>query len=279
MGIISAIRQIKKIQRNKLTRPSVLGEKIMLLLSAPSAQYYFDYKSVRDQFKDYDLAVVNYMPVYSAKEMRMHKPKFFFAIDPGLYSNDYFGIGTVNTEKEKLEKSLKDIDWDCYLVTSVLEDFNIENPHVMIIHLTFLETTFARWKIGLLKRNYLNLGASNVVQAALFFAITFGYKTVAILGCPYRNLKFYMEQDGLHIDEHNHYYALERDKIVISNDELFARKIEYSVNYYSRALKSSKIMLALKKYAEAQAVDVTNYSEGSMITTIKMGKLDKSYKD
>ena len=62
------------------------------------------------------------------------------------------------------------------------------------------------------------MGMNNVIQGALYFAITFGYKKVAMLGCLYRHLDFHMESDGLHIKEHMHYYDNEPCKVFLSNE-------------------------------------------------------------
>lgn len=279
MSILRKLKTAEKILKNGITKPEKKGEKILLLLSAPSAQYYFDYESVQNQFIDYDLAVVNFMPHYSKREMQQFKPKYVIAIDPGLYSKDYLGINTVNHYKESIEKALEEFDWRCYLVTSVLEEFEISNTNINKIHMSLFTTKYKRWMIGLCKRNIVNFGMHNVIQGALYFAMTFGYKEIAILGCPYRSLNYYMETDGLHIDEHNHYYELNRDKIIIPNEQLAKRyKQSYSVYYHRRALESSLILYYLSEYAKRLGVNVTNYSEGSMITSIKMGKLDLSSK-
>lgn len=86
-----------------------MGDKILLLLSASDAHNYFDYESVREQFKDYDLAVVNYMPVYSMDKLREYRPKYFVAMDTEFYHDDFMGLETINTEKVKLVKALEQI--------------------------------------------------------------------------------------------------------------------------------------------------------------------------
>ena len=97
------INTFKKIFiTNKTTKPYVMGDKILLLLSAPDAQNYFDHESVREQFKDHDLAVVNFMPMFSAKEMHLYKPKYVINIDPGMFQDDYYGEGTVNPHKKQM---------------------------------------------------------------------------------------------------------------------------------------------------------------------------------
>lgn len=274
--LLRKINTFKKIFiTNKVTKPVKMGDNILLLLSAPDAQNYFDYPSVREQFKDCDLAVVNYMPVYSEKELHEYKPKYFIAIDPGLYEDEYFGEGTVNPEKAKLVAALERVDWDCYFITSVMADYKLDNPHVKLIRLNGFSAKLNSFTYRLYRKNLISPGFYNVIQGALFFAITFGYKKVAIMGCPYRSLKFDMQPDGLHIHEHNHYYDLSRDEVLITNEELAGYKYGYGVAYNKRAMETSMILYYLSEYAKKMGVDVTNYSEGSMITTIKAGILNK----
>ncbi len=273
--IVRKIDTFKKIYiTNRVTKPRKMGDKILLLLSAPDAHNYFDYGSVREQFKEYDLAVVNYMPVYSMDKLREYKPKYFIAMDPGFYQDDFMGPGTINTEKAKLVNALEQIDWDCYFITSVVADFGLKNSHITLIRLNCFSAKLNNLTYWMYKKNWVGPGFYNVVQAAVYFAITFEYSDIAIMGCPYRSLQYDMQPDGLHIHEHNHYYELNRDEVIISNDELKKYKYGYDVQYHRRALNTSKILYYLAEYAGKCGADLTNYSEKSMITTIKAGSLN-----
>ncbi len=273
--IIRICNTVNKILfTNKVTKPVKMGDKILLLLSAPDAHNYFDHESVREQFSDYDLAVVNYMPVYSLDELRKYKPKYFIAIDPGFYQDDFMGEGTVNTEKVKLTEALRQVDWDCYFITSVLADFDIGNDHIKLIRLNCFSKGLNRFTYGLYKKNYVSPGFYNVVQAALYYSITFGYRDIAVMGCPYRSLQYEMMPDGLHIHEHNHYYDLNRDEVVIDYEALKRYRYGYNVQYHKRAMETSMILYYISQYADMMGADITNYSEGSMITTMKAGTLN-----
>lgn len=260
---------------NKITKPKKMGDKILLLATAPCVSDFFEYESVREQFKDYDLAFINYMIYYSQKEVFLYKPKYFILIDSIFYDDDFFNEKLYNPEKKKVVDVLEKIDWECYVVTTVFADFGIKNEHVKFIRLSCFTANYKKGTRTLFRKNFLNTGILNVVQGALYFAITFQYKKIAVLGCTYKSLEMFMDVDGLHILEHNHYYDLAKEEIIITNEELDKRETGYIENLDERAHISSKILWELKKYAMDMKAEVVNYSEGSMVDAIRMGKLNK----
>lgn len=283
----------KILYKNKMTKPCKMGEKILLLATAPCANDFFENESVQKQFENYDLAFINYMIFYSQDAVFKMKPKYFVLIDPIFYKDDYFENMKqaddrivekidyeriekehINPEKEKVVEILERIDWECYVVTTVLADFGIKNNNVHYIRLSCFGTKYKSNRLFLLRRNWANLGMNNVIHGALYFAITFGYKNIAILGCTYKNLNMHMEEDGLHILEHNHYYNLKQEEFVLSNEDLSKRNESYIGQISKRAVISSECLWNLKEYARLQGAVLTNYSRGSMIDAIPMGKLD-----
>lgn len=266
----------KLLFTNKLTQPQIMGDNILLLATAPCVQDFFEYESVRKQFEGYDLAFINYMLVYSEREVFIYKPKYFILLDSIFYDDNFFPESSFNPEKKKVVDILEKVDWECYLVTSVLADFGIKNKNIHYIRLSCFSMSYKKSLRPLFEKNLLNCGIYNVIQGALYFAITFGYKNVAVLGCTYKSLEMFMDVDGLHILEHNHYYDLERKKIVITNEELDKRERGFIENLDKRAYVSSRILWDLKIYARDHKCKITNYSQGSMIDAIKMGKLIKT---
>lgn len=276
MDLIRKINSLNKLLfTNKITKPVKMGNKLLLLATAPCVSDFFEYASVREQFKDYDLAFINYMIYYSQKEVFLYKPKYFILIDSIFYDDNFFKDKSINPEKQKVVGILEKIDWECYVVTTVFADFGLKNKNVHFIRLSCFSSQYGKGTMKMFRKNLLNPGIFNVVQGALYFGITFGYEQIAILGCTYKNLHMYMDVDGLHILEHRHYYDLEAKEIVISNEELDRRKTGYIENLDKRAAISSRILWDLKKYAADRNVEVINYSEGSMIDSIKMGRLIK----
>lgn len=263
----------KLLFTNKLTHPQMMGDNILLLATAPCVQDFFDYESVRKQFEGYDLAFINYMMVYSEREVFIYKPKYFILMDPIFYEDNYFPEMPINPEKKKVVDIFNKIDWECYLVTSVLADFGIMNENVNYIRLSCFSAPYRKALKPLFKKNVLNCGIYNVIQGALYFAITFGYKNIAVLGCTYKYLEMFMDVDGLHILEHNHYYDLEKEEIILTNKELDERKRGFIEILNRRTYLSARALWDIKVYAMDKGCDIINYSEDSMIDAIKMGKL------
>lgn len=269
------IRSLNKLLfKNKLTKPRKMGEKILLLATAPCAKDFFEFESVREQFKEYDLAFINYMLVYSEYEFFKLKPRYVILLDPIFYDDIY--NGGYNYEKEKVVRILEKVSWRCYLVTSVLADFGIVNDNIQYIRLSCFAKKYRKPLLALFQKNYINFGIYNVIQGALYFACTFGYDNVAVLGCTYKNLEMFMDTDGLHILEHNHYYDLNQEEIIITNEELDCRKTSFISDLDKRSYESSRILWDLKQYAQIMNTEIINYSEGSMVDSIKMGRLNKS---
>ena len=263
-----------KMLKNGITKPCKMGDNILLLATAPCVDYYFKHESVRKQFDGYDLAIINFMLLHSEKEVFELKPKYIVLFDPIFYTEGLKGDIIDFDAKKVIKDILERIDWDCYIVTTIFADFEVKNKHIDYIRLNFIFKGYHDCLYPFFKRNWINMGFHNVIQGALFFAITFGYKKIAMLGCPYKHLKFHMEMDGLHIEEHMHYYDKEPYMVFIPNEELERKKPCFTMNLYKRAYESSKILWGIKRYALKEKAEIINYSEDSEIDVFHVGKLD-----
>ena len=258
--------------KNRPVSPVKMGEKILLLLSAPCTQAYFDSEEVRRQFAEYDLAIVNNMLVYSEREMHIWHPKYVIIFDPVFYNDDI----SYSDKRNNFLQAVERIDWECYIVTSSLAKFRIKNENVKFIYISpFSIKKYSNLKIGFLKKNIVNLGCNSVIQGALYFAITFLYKEIAILGCTYKGYDVEMKQDGLHLDGYSHYYDGQIDHEIIANEQLEQMSMGFLTDYYYRSYLSSMIFHNIKKYANKMGVIITNYSEGNKIDAFVTKELRK----
>ena len=264
----------KLLVKNKITKPRMMGEKLLVLATAPCVSRYFENESVRRQFKDYDIACINYMLYYSKNEVFQMKPKYIVLIDPCFYQEHVSSISEPPLPSyKKIAKILEEVDWDCYVVTTVFAEFEVTNPHIHYIRLSCFSTTYKEWKLPLFKSNFVNLGFNNVIHGTLFSAIVFGYKNIAILGCPYKPLNVKMTEEGLHVVEHMHYYDDVPYEYTIPYEELLAREEGFFAHLNKRAYLSSRCLWDIKKLADYYGCKIVNYSEDSRIDAFRVGRL------
>lgn len=258
------------------TKPFVAGEKIIILSTAPSVRAFFEYDSVQKQFEEYDVAVINFMLIHSEELMHRIRPKFIVLID------SIFFIESARKDIpewmardcERTLEALERIDWDCYIITMPTGEWRIKNRHIRFIYLSILKFNYSKKILGLYKRNLINPGNNNVIIAAIYAAITFGYKEIALLGAPYRALDFEKKSDGLHIYEHYHYYDNTPWDVFISNDELKKMQEDFSSRLCRRSLENAISFESIQRYATDNSAIITNYSEGSQITVFRQGDLN-----
>lgn len=272
-NIVKKIESLKKFRF--LSKPTKMGEKILLLATAPCVEDFFKYESVRKQFEGYDLAFINYMLVHSEKEVFEYKPKYIVLLDPIFFQSDYYGEGSINPEKEKVVNVLEKIDWECYLLTSVLADFGLKNSNIKYVRLSCFEVGYHKWVLPLYRKNFVNMGIYNVMQGAVYFAITFGYKKIAILGCTYGMNKISKREDGVHLEGYAHYYDMEPIHEFVPIEQVEKMKYGLVSSIYERGKKSMICFWNLNKYALLEGAEIINYSEGSFIDAFKAGTLNK----
>lgn len=259
----------KILFKNKLTSPRVMGNNILILACAPCVNAFFEYESVRTQFESYDIAFINYMIIYSETEMFNIKPKYIILIDPIFYMDDFEG----KTEKKRVASILNKIDWECVLVTSVLADFDVTNEFVTIHRISCFESPYKKIFLPLYKKNRLSIGLYNIMQAAIYYAITFGYKKIAILGCNYQMAELKVINSGLRITDPMHYYDDKEVYEYISWEQIWKSPNGYVSLMFERAQKSAACFFGLAKYANEMGAEITNYSDNSALDGFKNGEL------
>lgn len=268
------VRKVKSLYKlfikNRLTKPIIMGEKILILACAPCVNNYFKHESVRMQFRDYDIAFINFMIVHSENDMFQIKPKYIMLIDPIFYDDDPLW----EKEREQVWGVLNRINWECTLVTSVLADFKINNNNITIHRISCFEIPYREWLLPFFRKNMITPGLFNIMQAAIYYSITFGYKKIAILGCNYQMSHMKMVESGLRITYYEHYYDQEKEYAYLSWDELNKMKNGYISSIFERASKSAACFFSLAKYAQKNNAEVINYSDDSALDGFKVGHLE-----
>ncbi len=259
----------------KTTKPVICGKKLLVLATAPEVKAYFDDYRVREYFRDYDVAVINKMPLCSETEMHVITPKYIIFFD-GIFFDDYDEKGNKNIRKEWVEEVLERVDWECNLVVPLLAEYQIENPHIRQIYIGVLKAKYNRLTSVLYRHNIVNMGFNNVVMGAVYFGITFGYKQIALMGFTYGSINIgdYMDEDGLHVATYPHYYDEKVSHILIPNNELFDGTTSYLYKRAVREVESMYKFCELARYAEDNNVEIINYTPNNTIDVFKSKNLD-----
>lgn len=262
------------INKKKVTRGSDLsnGKKLLILATGKSANEYWDNQGNQVEFEDYDILIMNRSIYKMEAQIFKKRPKYFAACDP-----IYWGAGSVAVSKELIADTyqrtktvLEKIDWECYLVTTIHERFNLKNKNIHIIRLN-ASAYHSNSKIcyQLYKNNFCSPSIKNVGQLAIYFGITFGYKELALIGMDFDFFKnlfcdenclcgLYAEHqydrlDGKRVEAH-----LSQEKYgSISNSVLAKYLLNISDTFVSYGI--------LSMYAETMSSKIINYSTESMI--------------
>lgn len=245
---------------NKISKPVILGEKLVILATAPDVNRFLSDKSVQKQFSDYDVACINYMIYYSYDVLHEIKPKYLVLLDPCLYDVNYLPEIAGIPSAAELAVVLEKVDWKCSIITNVLAEFMVDNPHLSYIRLSCFSAAYSKYSLPLLKKNLINLGTNNVIMGAIFFGMVFGYKKIALMGCPNRSLNAYMTEEGLHVVEHKHYYDEKAYEYTISYEELNKRKESFFSALNRRAISNNKTIWNLSLLAKEYGCEIVNYS-------------------
>ncbi len=256
----------------KLSKPQKMGDKLLVMATAPSTALFFEKESVRKQFEGYDLAFLNKMLLVSEREAHMYKPKYFIFMDD-IFFAEKLNDGTVNKRRKDVEEALERVDWECYVVIPVLAELNVKNPLVKYIRIGIFSKGYKAPYKSLYRRNIFNPGYNTVVMGAIYYGITFGYDDIAILGFSYRPGYIYMDEYGLHVEDYMHYYDTEKSAEHIPFEEIMQNGESFMLRRSKRAVESSRILCDLALYAREMGTDVINYTPDNMVDVFRAGKL------
>ena len=169
---------------------------------------------------------------------------------------------------------LSRVNWPCVLVTSVLANFDFVNEFITIHRISCFEVAYKKHLLPLYRRNVVSLGLFNIMQAALYYAITFGYKKIAILGCNYQMATIKVIDSGLKISNYEHYYDTDSVYEYVSWDKIESMKNGYVSYMFERARNSAACFYSLAKYARENGAEIINYSDDSALDGFHNGVLD-----
>ena len=269
------LKNIVKLFR--ITKPNKMGKKLLILATAPEVKIYFEDQRVREYFKEYDVAMLNKMPLCSEEEMHIIRPKYIIFFD-GIFFDRLDEDGKPNERREWVEDVFSRIDWECNIVIPVLAKYNVHNPNLKYIYIGVFSLKYNCMTRALYRRNLVNMGFNNVVMGAVYYGITFGYEEIAILGFTYGNVNSrapYMEEDGLHVEGYPHYYDEDTHPSVVPPEKLFDGRISYSYKRALREVSSTYKLCELARYANDNKVEIINFTPNNRVDVFRTKDLNK----
>ncbi len=275
------------INKKKVTLPCDMSDnkKLLILATGTSASEFWNDCAERwKNFQNYDIMVMN-RSIYKMKEQIFRlKPKYFAACDsiywgadPGKKISSKLAEETYQKTKEVLEE----INWDCFLITTIQEHFCFTNPKVKIIRINTVDyDSNHSWTYWLYKNNFAQPAVHNVAQLGIYYGITFGYKEVGLVGIDFDFIK------NIHCDKEckvgiyaEHQYEgkatsvyLDRDVVGLYNNSVMAK-------YIYQTAEAIACFGKLSMYAERMNCKIYNYSLNSLLDCYEKKSLDGQERD
>ena len=274
---------IYTIVKAPVSKPFRIGEgkKLLILANGPSASVFWETEEVRAEFSSYDIMCMNAAIFNKKEEIFRLKPRFFILLDPSFLSYGSNGVQTEREQDESLGKKtydvLEKINWNAYLITNNLGEIAIKNENLFIIRLnknTIRPKRSSYYK--LYKKNIANPGIDTVLEGAIFWGITYGYKEIALLGTEFSLFK------NIVVDENNttfHYNTHFYENGLRDPNAIAVTKAKYgfegsAVAYDLRRISNCFAMFfELNKYAEFCGCKIYNYTKDSMIDAFERRRL------
>lgn len=181
----------KRARRKEITDPINYGKRnILILATGPSSKRFWQSESYRTRWKEnaYDICLIN-DAFFKYKEIvfQQVRPRFYCMMDSYYFDKDGVTadeIKRIQNYKEK-RKILNEVDWDMALIIPGGVSITwLNNPKIEVIRLNTIAMNREDFphRFWFYQKNWMCPGRNNVVQSALYFAITFGYKQIILGG-------------------------------------------------------------------------------------------------
>ena len=271
------------INRKRVTLPCDMsnGKKLLILATGTSANEFWDNCCWRrGNFEEYDIMVMN-RSIYKMKEQvfRM-KPKYFAACDSIYWGanakkriSEELAIETYQKTKEVLEE----INWDCFLITTIQEKFCFTNPKVKIIRINATDYDSSHsWAYWLYKNNFAQPAVHNVAQLGIYYGVTFGYKELGLVGIDFDFIKnIYCNKDckvGVHAE---HQYEEKATRVFLDSEVVGLYNNSVMAKYIYQTAEAIACFGKLSMYAERMNCKIYNYSLESLLDCYEKKSLDE----
>lgn len=249
------------------------GKKLLILATGKSAQSFWGRRNVRNKFTDYDIVIMNRTIYKMEKEIFELKPKYIALCDSiywGGKKKSYVGDELARETYNKTKAVLDKIDWDCFLLTSIHEKFEIDNARIHILRMNATAwDAIGDMGYKLYQYNFASPHIYNVSQLAIYFGITFGYTEIGLFGMDFDFFKNIVCDEKCRIvDEVEHQYDIkDNKKIELTVNRETEGEINGSVlaKYLRLLADTASTFGKLGIYAERMGCKIVNYAPNSMI--------------
>ena len=263
------------INRKKVTKVSdmSMGKRLVVLATGKSANEYWSCASIQKKFLSDDILVMN-RTIYKMRDQIFKlRPKYLAICDPIYWGN--ISSAAVNHDLatdtyKKTKEVLEEVDWKCFLITTIHESFDFNNPNVQIVRLnTTNRETKSEFDYWLYKYNFCSPIIQNVAQLAIYFGITFEYKEIALIGIDFDFIKnLFCDKNCIVGLTAEHQYDVQGEATVTA---YFTKERKGDINNSVLAKYLYEIAVTigcfgkLSIYAQKQGCRIVNYSENSLI--------------
>ena len=256
-----------------ISKPFELGidRKLLILANGPSAKEFWDKEEVRNKFGLYDLMCMNHAIYKSKEDIFKYKPLYFILLDPVFFKgrdNDSQSVREyAENARKNLYEVLENIDWNAYFITNYHGDITLKNEKFTIVRLnknTILPTKNRYYK--LYKKNLANPGMNTVLDGALFFGITYGYKEIALLGTEFDFFKnIIVDENNMILNNYDHFYKENYKDSKVRIATHYSPEGSLMAYYLHRMSDNFSRFFILNEYAKYYDCKIYNYTKNSMI--------------
>jgi hypothetical protein len=267
-----SIMKIAALSRPAPSLPKANTKKCIVLGNGPSLRKALD--SSHQHFEGTSLIAVNGFAL-SGDYMRL-RPRYYVLLDPGIWNGEQVWI-------DNMVKAIADnTSWELHVMIprqakrSKRMDILTKNRNIQIHYLNYV--VYKGWNVPgyfFWKRNLAMPQCHNVLVAALFLAINFGYKEIELAGADHNwHETLAMTENNILSLKHIHFYDKEErisyqpfykgaaSKETFRIDEIFYSWAHVFYGYWR-----------IKEYADYLGTQIFNISDPSYVDAFERKKL------
>lgn len=231
-----------------------IENKLIIIGNGPSTSE-FDF--FNHKLKGYDFLCVNLFASQNPDFFKI-KPRYYCIIDDAYYRENRLQ----NKEYGKLFEALKRVNWQMIMITLSDHKIGLDNSYIRQVRLNRNTYYGDIFKYILFRKNLATRGYQNVINAAIYFAVTAKAKEVYLIGVEndwHRELNVNNNNEVIRIT--SHFYGNQILNLTEIGEIKKGELYKYFYWYYTTLYKYYEYAL----YAKALNVPVYNLTKNSFI--------------